>query len=101
MNLRSVTQLGHRFCVVEQVMVDTPHYFGGVWTELKLEAISAYSKFFTGALKATDFDLWYIDPFAGTGSREEMRDCGLLSDGPAIEESVSYPGSAARALSVQ
>lgn len=43
-------------------MVDTPHYFGGVWTELKLEVIGAYSKFFTGALKAKDFDLWYIDP---------------------------------------
>lgn len=83
-------------------MVDTPHYFGGVWTELKLEAISAYSKFFTGALKATAFDLWYIDPFAGTGSREEIRSVGLLSkNGPTAEELVSYPGSAARALSVQ
>lgn len=83
-------------------MVDTPHYFGGVWTELKLEAISAYSKFFTGALKAKDFELWYIDPFAGTGSREEMRETGgLLSEQAPTEELVSYPGSAARALSIQ
>lgn len=83
-------------------MVATPHYFGGVWTELKLEAISAYSRFFTGALKAKDFDLWYIDPFAGTGSREEMREFGgLLSDEEPTQEKVSYPGSAARALSVQ
>jgi three-Cys-motif partner protein len=83
-------------------MVNTPHYFGGVWTELKLEAISAYSKFFTRALKAKDFDLWYIDPFAGTGSREEMHDRGwLLPDEEVKEELVSYPGSAAIALSVQ
>jgi len=82
-------------------MVNTPHYFGGVWTELKLEAIGAYSRFFTGALKATDFDLWYIDPFAGTGSREEMRRTGgLLADSQPMEESISHPGSAARALSV-
>jgi three-Cys-motif partner protein len=83
-------------------MVDTPHYFGGIWTELKLEAINAYSNFFTGALKATEFNLWYVDPFAGTGSREEMLEhSGLLSDGAATRELVSYPGSAARALSVQ
>ena len=80
-------------------MIDTPHYFGGIWTELKLEAISAYSKFFTGALKSQDFDLWYVDPFAGTGSREELRgNGGLWSETENPDELVSYPGSAVRAL---
>lgn len=84
------------------VMETTPHYFGGLWTELKLEAISAYSKFFTGALKTQNFDLWYIDPFAGTGSREEIRVTGgLLTGEPAEATEVSYPGSAARSLMVQ
>lgn len=87
---------------MEQALDETPHYFGGLWTELKLEAIGAYSKFFTGALKAQQFDLWYIDPFAGTGSREEIRtQGGLLTGQPVTEQQLSFPGSAARALKVQ
>ena len=83
-------------------METTPHLFGGLWTELKLEAIDAYAKFFTGALKGQAFDLWYIDPFAGTGSREEVRQTGgLLAGSPVATEAISYPGSAARALMVQ
>jgi len=76
------------------------HRFGGVWTEVKLEAISAYSKFFTGAI-GSKFDLWYIDPFAGTGSRFAEEEAGGLFDGGPISTiERQYPGSAARALSI-
>lgn len=76
------------------------HRFGGVWTEVKLAAISAYSEFFTGAI-GRKFDLWYIDPFAGTGSRfAEEETGGLFGGGPISTIERQYPGSAARALSI-
>lgn len=76
------------------------HKFGGSWTELKLAAISAYSRFFTGAIRSR-FDLWYVDPFAGTGERVETEDSGGLLDGtPLTEIEKTYPGSASRALTV-
>ncbi|HEX8214329.1 MAG TPA: three-Cys-motif partner protein TcmP [Allosphingosinicella sp.] len=79
----------------------TEHRFGGVWTEVKLAAISAYSKFFTGAIGGK-FDLWYIDPFAGTGSRISAEETGgLFEGGPISTIERQYPGSAARALSIE
>lgn len=74
------------------------HEFGGAWTEIKLAAISAYSRFFTSAI-GSKFDLWYVDPFAGTGERVETEVTGGLLDGtPMSEIERRYPGSASRAL---
>jgi three-Cys-motif partner protein len=81
--------------------VTAEHRFGGIWTEVKLAAISAYSEFFTGAI-GRKFDLWYIDPFAGTGSRiAEEETGGLFDGGPISTIERRYPGSAARALSIE
>ncbi len=80
--------------------VAAEHRFGGVWTEIKLDAISAYSEFFTGAIGGK-FDLWYIDPFAGSGSRFAEEEIGGLFEGRPISTiERQYPGSASRALSV-
>ena len=47
------------------------------------------------------FEHWYIDPFAGSGERVERRLGGGLMEGRALEEeTVSYAGSAKRALEV-
>lgn len=76
------------------------HKFGGDWTEVKLAAISAYSEFFTAAI-GPKFDLWYIDPFAGTGDRIETElEGGLLEGIPFTEVEKTYPGSASRSLAV-
>jgi three-Cys-motif partner protein len=84
-----------------EIDVTAEHRFGGIWTELKLEAISAYSEFFTGAIGGR-FDLWYVDPFAGTGSRTAEEQVGGLFDGRPISIiEKRYPGSAARALSIE
>ena len=48
-------------------MVD--HEFGGQHTELKLSIVESYLKAFTTALRSRFQELWYIDAFAGTGSR--------------------------------
>ncbi|HYD14429.1 MAG TPA: three-Cys-motif partner protein TcmP [Allosphingosinicella sp.] len=82
-------------------MGDSRHEFGGDWTEVKLEAISAYSKFFTGAIGGI-FDLWYVDPFAGTGERTAKEQAGGLFDQqPLSTIERQYPGSAARALALK
>jgi three-Cys-motif partner protein len=47
--------------------------FGGPWTERKLKCLrdylNAYRTIFTGNPKARYFRTWYVDAFAGTGSR--------------------------------
>jgi three-Cys-motif partner protein len=86
----------------EQLLSDTRHEFGGPWTEVKLDAIDAYAHYFTAVLKNQPFELWYIDGFAGTGSRNAKKEIGGLFEGePAgvIEEVLA--GSAKRALAVQ
>ena len=60
------------------------HEFGDQHTELKLSIVEKYLKFFTTALRGKFNELWYIDAFAGTGSRtvrHEERAAGLLDSG--------------------
>ena len=49
------------------------HVFGGNWTEEKLETLKkylvAYKSIFDNNPKAQYFTTWYVDAFAGTGSR--------------------------------
>ena len=58
------------------------HEFGAQHTELKLSLVENYLKAFTGALRSQFEELWYIDAFAGTGSRTvrvEARDQRLAN----------------------
>jgi three-Cys-motif partner protein len=49
------------------------HTFGGNWTEDKLARLAkyliAYRKIFSKNVRAQHFKTWYVDAFAGTGSR--------------------------------
>jgi three-Cys-motif partner protein len=49
------------------------HSFGEPWTERKLKCLrdylTAYRTIFTSNEKARYFRAWYVDAFAGTGSR--------------------------------
>lgn len=51
----------------------TEHTFGGNWTEVKLarlaKYLAAYRMIFTRNERARHFTTWYVDAFAGTGSR--------------------------------
>lgn len=51
-------------------MSDESHEFGGDWTEEKLRRLGKYLPFYTTALKNFEFELAYIDAFAGTGYRK-------------------------------
>ena len=76
------------------------HTFGGAWTDRKLQCLrdylKAYRTIFTSNPRASYFRTWYVDAFAGTGSRSasantptllddvyEDTDTGLYRDGSA------------------
>jgi three-Cys-motif partner protein len=79
------------------------HEFGAQHTELKLSIVEGYLKAFTRALQPHFKQLWYIDAFAGTGSRTvrvEARE-GDLFDAPAPERVELRRGSAQVAIDVE
>lgn len=81
--------------------IEQGHAFGGVWTELKLSAVSYYFGFFTKVLKEQSFKLWYIDAFAGSGSRVEQVVTGGLFEGkPTRTEEHELAGSVIKALDI-
>lgn len=88
-------------------MSKAEHRFGGAWTEQKLEAISYYQQFYTGALRGRRdanyrFDLWYVDAFAGSGERTEtVTTGGLFENEPIDWATVQLDGSAKRAMATQ
>jgi three-Cys-motif partner protein len=79
-------------------MVD--HEFGGQHTELKLSIIEGYLHAFTTALRPRFKNLWYIDAFAGTGSRtvRTERKGASLVEAPAEEVVERRRGSAQIAI---
>lgn len=80
---------------------DQGHAFGGAWTELKLAAVSYYFGFFTKVLRERAFELWYIDAFAGSGTRTEKVTSGGLFDGVPTEISTQeLAGSVLKALEI-
>jgi three-Cys-motif partner protein len=79
------------------------HEFGAQHTELKLSIVESYLKAFARALRPRFKQLWYIDAFAGTGSRTvrvEARE-GDLFDAPAPERVEQRRGSAQIAIDVE
>lgn len=79
------------------------HEFGGQHTEIKLEIVEKYLKAYSIALRHKFNSLWYIDAFAGTGSRTvriEAKD-GDLFDEPVPERVESRRGSAKIALDIE
>jgi three-Cys-motif partner protein len=78
------------------------HEFGAQHTELKLSIVESYLKAFSTALKPHFTELWYIDAFAGTGSRTvrvEARE-GDLIDAAVPERVEQRRGSAKIAIDV-
>lgn len=78
------------------------HSFGGQWTERKLKCLrdylNAYRIIFTGNPKARYFRTWYVDAFAGTGSRTTKSETPLLDIYDDKEVQEYHAGSAKIAL---
>jgi len=73
------------------------HEFGGQHTELKLSIVEKYLKAYTTALTGKFDELWYIDAFAGTGSRTVKHDevpAGVF--GPGEPERIEQRRGSAR-----
>ncbi|WP_162254695.1 three-Cys-motif partner protein TcmP [Sphingomonas sp. Root241] len=78
------------------------HRFGGVWTEIKLKALTEYLDFYQKALKNQGFETWYIDAFAGTGDRHaELQKGGIFEGRPIEHVEEILDGSARKALKIQ
>jgi three-Cys-motif partner protein len=79
------------------------HEFGGQHTELKLSIVESYLKAFAKALRSQFRELWYIDAFAGTGSRtvRTIEEHGGLFEQPIVELVEIRRGSAQIALDVK
>ena len=79
------------------------HEFGGQHTEIKLSVVAGYLRAYTRALRPHWQNLWYIDAFAGTGSRTvrvSARD-GDLVDDPVPEQVEERKGSARIAIEIE
>lgn len=78
------------------------HTFGGTWTEEKLACLSkylaAYRTIFTAHEKARHFRTWYVDAFAGTGTRSEP---GLPADDQQLFDEVYFETTEYRAGSAR
>ncbi len=73
----------------------TAFKYGGPWTQIKINVLADYLKFYTRALKDQKFELLYIDGFAGSGEWSlDISDGGLFD--PADE--MTLEGSAKKAL---
>ncbi|TIN11704.1 three-Cys-motif partner protein TcmP [Mesorhizobium sp.] len=77
------------------------HVFGGPDTSKKLRCLQEYLQSFSVALRKQQFACIYIDAFAGSGTRTEVRP-GLPLFGPdfAEPEEVTTPGSARIAIEI-
>lgn len=83
-------------------MPDIVHEFGGQHTEIKLAVVESYLKAYTTALRNRFRELWYIDAFAGTGSRTTrviVRGGGIFDERP-VEIIDHRRGSAKIAIDV-
>lgn len=74
--------------------------FGGKWSDDKLDALRAYLRAYTTALKNTPFKLVYIDAFAGAGTHEvsQEQNGGLFEETLFAEEAQYRHGSPLIAL---
>lgn len=63
--------------------------FGGKWTERKLESVRkylrAYGQIFASNERAQYFRTWYVDAFAGSGTRAQVREGGADESSEAVE----------------
>jgi three-Cys-motif partner protein len=83
----------------------TEHTFGGDWTEDKLarlaKYLTAYRKIFTANERARHFTTWYVDAFAGTGSRSsgaafQSDQAGLMDEAYRDAETSGYRAGSAK-----
>lgn len=85
------------------IVNELSHGWGGPWTERKLEAFSKYVWSYLTIMKKHPY--WktiYFDGFAGSGTREEQKNPGLMQQlRITVEEEKTYKGAAERVLGLK
>ena len=61
-----------------------PHRFGGNWTSAKLAVLAKYLAAYATALSRQPFERWYIDAFAGSGTRLPAGEPGPAAESEAL-----------------
>lgn len=81
---------------------EADHEFGGQHTDIKLAIVEAYLQRYSAALHTWCKNVWYIDAFAGTGSRtvRVKARAGDLFEEPVPEQIEQRRGSAKIALDI-
>jgi three-Cys-motif partner protein len=93
---------GESRLAIPEIVRMVEHQFGGPWTEIKLDAVCYYLECYTKVLSQRQFDLWYVDVFAGTGDRtNEKLTGGLLECQPVRWVTETLPGSAKCAMNIR
>lgn len=78
------------------------HKFGGKHTELKVDVLKRYLEAYLTVMKNQQFfTLWYIDAFAGSGSRVEVQPATDDLFGPVPATTKIFAGSANVALNLE
>lgn len=78
------------------------HIFGGPDTPKKLRCLQEYLKAFSIALRKQEFACIYIDAFAGSGTRTEVRPAlPLFGEEFAEPQEITTPGSARIAIDIE
>lgn len=80
-------------------MSQVKHVFGGFWTQVKLERLSAYLPFFTREM-GDDYRTIYFDAFAGTGTVDRRKPKKTVTGFFKLPDPPPIDGSARRALQV-
>lgn len=82
----------------------SPQYFGGSWTEKKLEALESYLKaylrIFTGNERARRLIRHYVDAFAGSGTRALAAESTIPKQAELLEAIGYMDGSVHKVLSL-
>jgi three-Cys-motif partner protein len=81
-------------------MSDNIQNFGGLHTKRKLDVLAKYLAAYATVMKKKDFDLYYIDGFAGSGASSAKSGPTDDVDPTLFDTSVLVEGSPLRALNV-
>ncbi len=77
------------------------HLFGGAWTEWKLDAVERYLQAYLQITDGHRLTRWYVDAFAGSGTRSDPAQGDAATESfldEEIKRTRIYEGSAHRAL---
>lgn len=69
------------------------HRYGGSWSDRKVQLVAKYAQAYRRVLKNQEFRTWYLDIFAGSGTRVSTTTTGLAITDQEHQQITVTPGS--------